>query len=431
LQPFLPFLPHLFAMAALMVASGFFSCSEAALFYLSRDDRQRMATGTAGERAASLLLDRPDRLLTSILFWNLVINMAYFALASVITLGLERTGATRQATGLTLGALMAIIVFSEMLPKNFGVLWSRPLAALLGLPLSIATRLLDPLLPTLERASELCRRLLAPQFESEPYMELDDLERAIAISGSDPALVEQEQNILSRVVALSDTRVEEVMRPRRQYLAFAPPVTSDQLNGQTTPSGYLLVTERDSEEITTALPMEEAALLPPGERLDKHAGPVIVVPWCATAARTLTELGRRDCRVAAVLNELGETIGIVTVEDLMAQVLQPNPAPRHPHDRPGRLDELGQGVWQATGRTTLRRIAKQLGIEFPTTRAITVTGLLQEQLQRMPTTGDTIQWADHEWRAVDDSEESGLLVEFRAATTDSEPKPGEPKPEES
>ena len=410
-------------MAALMIASGFFSCSEAALFYLSRDDRQRMATGAAGQRAASLLLDRPDRLLTSILFWNLVINMAYFALASVVTIGLERAGATRQATGITIGALLAIIVFSEMLPKNLGVLWSRQLAALLGIPLSIATKLLDPVLPALERASQFCRRLLAPQFASEPYMELDDLERAIAISGSDPALVEQEQNILSRVVALSDMRVEEVMRPRRQYLAFAPPVTADQLNGQTTPSGYLLVTERDSEEITAALPMEEAALLPPGERLDKHAGPVVVVPWCGAAASTLSELRRLDRRVAAVLNELGETIGIVTIEDLMAQVLQPDPAPRHPHDRPGRLDELAQGVWQATGRTTLRRIARQLGIQFPATRAITVAGLLQEQLQRLPTTGDTIRWSDFEWRTIDDSDETGLLVQFETISPTEEASP--------
>lgn len=399
-------------MLVLMLSSGFFSCSEAALFYLGREDCQLMLKSGPGARAAVRLLDHPQRLLTSILFWNLVINMAYFALASMIALGLQKEGFSRQASLIAFGALLLIIVFSEMLPKNLGVIWPRRLAGLLGLPLAAATRLLDPVIPTLQAASGISQRLVAPRFEPEPYMELGDLERAIEISGNDPQLVEQEQNILSRIVALSECTAEEVMRPRREYLAFTPPATVKDLGGEQTPSGYVLITETDNEEIAAAISLDKVALLPPGEPIDRYAEPVILVPWSATAAATLTQLREENRQVAAVLNELGETVGVITLEGLLAEVLQPEPARNHPRDRPGTLQQLGDNVWQATGRTTLRRVAKRLATQLPATKTMTVAGLLQEQLQRLPDLGDEVSWGNLVWRVKADSEENGLVVEI-------------------
>ena len=86
----LQLLPMLAAMVVLMACSGFFSASEAALFYLSPRDRRGMTSGTPGEQAATNLLQDPDRLLSAVLFWNLVINVAYFAIASVCSIRLER-----------------------------------------------------------------------------------------------------------------------------------------------------------------------------------------------------------------------------------------------------------------------------------------------------------------------------------------------------
>lgn len=400
-------------MAALIVGSGFFSCSEAALFYLGREDRERMARGGRGERAAAALINEPDRLLTSILFWNLVINMAYYALSSLVTLKLERAGYPEHATAMAIGALLAIIVFAEMLPKNLGVLWSQRLSAMLGLPLAIVTRVLDPLLPTLQKVADACGRIVAPRFENEAYMELGDLERAITLSGSDPELVEQEQTVLSRVVALSEQPVEELMRPRRHYLAFTPPVTTDDLHGQTTPSGYLLITEPDSEEIASAISVEKATLLPAGARLEHHAQPVALAPWCATAAATLDQLRRSGRRVASVINELGETIGIVTVDDLLGDVLQTEVASQQPRDRRARLINISEGVWHATGRTTLRRVSRQLGLQLPEVRSITVAGLLQEELQDMPKVDDTLEWGGLHWRVLNLTDRQHIDIEIR------------------
>ncbi|MCA9239663.1 MAG: DUF21 domain-containing protein [Planctomycetales bacterium] len=392
-----PYIPHLTAMAALIAVSAFFSCSEAALFYLRREQREEMAQGTVAQRAAVKLLERPELLLTSILFWNLVVNLAYFALATVIAIGLTERGATGEASLLTVLSLLTVIVFCEMLPKNLGVVWPMPLAALLSLPLGAAIKVIAPVAPVFGAINRGSARMLLPSFESEPYLELSDLERAITLSGSDEHLVEQERAVLSRVVALADTRVEEIMRPRLFYEALRPPVTLSQLTPQNTVGGYVLVTESGNEEIAGVIDAGRAALST-RENLDRLLSPVMPAPWCASAADTLSRLDKLGLGVAAVLNELGETIGVVTRNDLLASVLHSETTRGADLHRVGRIRAIADGQWDVAGVTTLRRFAKSIQRELPPTKGITIAGMLQEQLNRMPQEDDEVEWGGFRWR---------------------------------
>jgi putative hemolysin len=86
-------LPWLLAMLVLIALSAFFSGGEACLFSLRKPERLRLAAGTRAQRLAAALLDDSDRLLSAVLFWNLMINMTYFAVASIISFRLERASA--------------------------------------------------------------------------------------------------------------------------------------------------------------------------------------------------------------------------------------------------------------------------------------------------------------------------------------------------
>ena len=85
------------AMAALTAASAFCSCAEAALFSLQADDRRALRDGNAAQRAAIELLRRPDRLLTAILFWNLVFNFGYFVVGSHVESAARRRRSRRRS----------------------------------------------------------------------------------------------------------------------------------------------------------------------------------------------------------------------------------------------------------------------------------------------------------------------------------------------
>ncbi len=399
------------AMGVLIFFSAFFSGSEAALFYLKRADRFAFRAGNPAQRLAAALLDRPERLLTAVLFWNLIINITYFAVASIIEIQLDSRG-HRTAAGLFgVTTLLAIIFFSEMLPKSLAVLYPRIFAALVSFPLAIAMRMLTPALPVIRAANLVSRRLIWPRFSAEPYLELKDLERAVALSVSDARLLEQEHQTLRRIVALSESRVEELMRPRTQCHAFRPPVTVDRLHGHLPPSGYLLVTDVRGDEIVSAVPIRSLSDLSTSH-LEDYAEELLYLPWCATVDVAFDEMHRRDREVAAIVDEHGTTIGIVTLDDVLETIFS---------DGAGRSERLLKrsgirattpGVWQVTGMTSLRRLAQHFDVTLPLSKSVTVAGVLQEALQRVPTTGDQCRWGPFRMRILETAQRGDLVVEL-------------------
>ena len=108
--------PWLVAMVVLMAFSGFFSASEAALFYLRPRQLRGMESGTTAERSATELLKQPDRLLSAILFWNLLINVVYFSISSICSIRIERIPQLGQTGAIlfAVASLLAIIFFSAV-----------------------------------------------------------------------------------------------------------------------------------------------------------------------------------------------------------------------------------------------------------------------------------------------------------------------------
>lgn len=412
MDSFLQLLPWLIAMALLMACSGFFSASEAALFYLAPRDRRAMRSGTQSEQAAVILLLDADRLLSAVLFWNLVINITYFAISSICSIWIEQNTSWGQTGAVIFAAvsLLSIIFFSEMLPKSIGVLTPRALARAVSFPLATAVRLVDPLMPLLRWINLISRRLIWPSFKPEPFIEVADLERAIEHSGKNESLIYQEQAVLQNIVQLSDIRIEEWMRPRTQFQAYQPPVGLADLNGALPASGYLLVTEPDSQEIEKAIRLDNRFHLPE-ENLERFAEPVLYLPWCATVASTLEKMSHRDREVTVVVNEYGESIGIITIEDILETVFVYSPSrTRRLLDLPP-LEEIAPGKWRVAGLISLRQLSRRLSIDIPETSSVTVAGVIQESIQRLAEEGDQCQWGPFQFHVVESMQRGTMLVE--------------------
>lgn len=400
-------------MIVLMGCSGFFSASEAALFYLRPGERRAMKSGNQAQKAAARLLADPDRLLSAVLFWNLAINIAYFAISSIVTLKLDRAEAFGQsyAFGFAAISLLAIIFFSEMLPKSFAVLKPSALAQTVSLPLSVAVRLLDPIMSYLKTITLISRRLIVPGFKSEPYLEVNDLERAIEISGADAALIKQEQAVLQNIVALSEIRVDEWMRPRTQFQSFRPPVQLANLEGEVPASGYLLVTEKDTEEIEKAIRLDNQYHLA-NEELERFAEPVLYLPWCSTVADALEKMSHREREVTVIVNEYGDTIGILTIEDILETVFTYEPSRTKRLLDLNPLHEIYPGKWVASGMMSLRQLSKAVEKEIPETSSVTIGGIIQESMQRLAEPGDECDWGPFHFLVIEAPHRGNMLVEL-------------------
>ncbi|HUE14702.1 MAG TPA: DUF21 domain-containing protein, partial [Planctomycetaceae bacterium] len=175
-------LPGLAAMLALMGLSAFLSASETALFFLSHDEIRGFRLGRARERAAAALLSDPDRVLTGILFWNLVVNLLYFAVSIVVSQRLLSAHLHTAAGVFGFVALVSLLLWGEVVPKVVAAIWRRSLAPLVALPIVGLVRLLDPALPVFRALTLVGRRTFLPHMHQEPFLSAEDLEDAVNVS---------------------------------------------------------------------------------------------------------------------------------------------------------------------------------------------------------------------------------------------------------
>lgn len=405
-------LPGVAVMSALILVSGFFSCSETAFFFLSRDQIRSFTKGHGGQRMVVALMTDPDRLLTAILFWNLLINLAYFTVSFIVMHRLSGAGYPRVAALVALGSLVSMIAFGEVLPKSLAVAFRQVIAPLVSWVLAAAVRVVDPILPWLGRTARILRRTFWPQIGHEPHLDPRDLENAIDASAAmSEDMLQIEQQILHNILDLSEIRVEEVMRPRSHCLVVSPDETFSDLRQPTTGLDYLLIQHPGEHHVRAAVALDGVTTRGP-TTFGRIAEKVICVPWCARLAWTYEELQRKYCGVAVVVNELGEMQGIVTYEDILATMLTERPSRTRRLLKREPVIRIGDNRYHADGLVTLRYLATMLRVDFEPDEddQYTINGLFQEQLERLPRQDDVATWRGWRFVVIESRERGGLRV---------------------
>lgn len=390
-------------MLVLILCSAFFSSSETAFFFLSRDQVRRFSQGNSRQRMVSALMTDPDRLLTAVLFWNLLINLAYFSVGIIVMQKLSSQGFQLVAAVLGVSNLVGMIVLGEVLPKSIAVVFRQRLSAAASWPLAAAVALLDPVIPWLGRIARMLRRSFWPHIKHEPHLEAEDLEKAIDASAAlTSELLEIEQQVLHNVLDLNEVAVEEVMRPRNLSVRVRPDATLDSVRlpylGTTE---YLLLKEPDTEICRRVVPLSQITHRSDATFADMSE-PVIYVPWCASLAFVLAELRNSYRSVAVVVHEHGEMVGTVTYEDLLETMLSESPSRTRRVLRREPLIEIGSNRFHADGLVTLRYLARQLRVSYePDDETNTLTGLFHDELERMPAVGDCVKWEGWNLTAIE------------------------------
>ena len=399
--------PWLLAMGVLICLSALFSGSEAALFSLKQRGRKRLARSGLGGRVASRLLDDPENLLSAILFWNLLINMTYFAIAAIVGSRLESSGKSAFLL-FTIASLLTIIFLSEMLPKSIAVLSPVRASVLVGPPLSVAVRVVRPVLPVVQLVNRTASRLIWPSFEPEKEIDLYDIERAVDLGTDDAILLQREQLAMRGVVEMAESRVGEFMRPRARLWVGSLSQIRDRLDAGSPPGGYYMVTDQN-KKIVGAIPVR---LLRPSQMDDLQSAleSVVFVPWSAMVSQVWDQLDQEDLSVAVIVNEFGDMVGALSVDDILGRVL----APRRGRDLTSEqsIQQLDDHSFRVSGSASLRSLAKRLGVDLPDETTATVGGFLQKNNERRPRVGDAAM-LDRFVLSVTEATETEVWIEVR------------------
>ena len=319
----------------------------------------------------------------------------------------ERAGPS-VALAFTAVSLLTIIFFSEMLPKSVAVLAPRQISALVGPPLLMAVKLVSPILPLVTWTNRAARRLIWPDFEPEPEIDLADIERAIELGTDDAALLQRERMALRGLVEMAETRVSELMRPRNKLWTCSD-LSDPSIVGDGIPSGgYLMVTTQRGDTITKTIGVRT---LRPSQLddLESACEPVIYVPWSAMVSQVLDQLNAEDRSVAVVVNEFGELAGAVSLVDILDFVL----APRSDDDFAGAwsVQELGVDHYRVSGSVSVRSLTKRLGIESSEEGITTIAGYIQRHNGRFPRTDDTAPLGRFLLTVISQTDD-GLLIDI-------------------
>jgi CBS domain containing-hemolysin-like protein len=391
-------LPGVIVMLALVLVSGFCSASETALFFLSRDEIRSFSQGTGRQKMAASLMSSPDRVLTAILFWNLLVNLAYFSLGLVVMHKLSHGGFTRVAAVLGVANLLGIIAFGEVLPKSLAAEFRCQLAPLVSWPLALMVAALDPVIPLLGQVAKSLRLAFWHEIKQEPHIHPEDLEQAIDASAAMHSdMLDIEQQVLHNILDLSEIRVEEVMRPRNHCLIVRPDDTFETLKRSIQDVDYLLIQEPTDDHVSRVVALSGIST-ETHRRFRQLSEAVIFVPWCASLAWTFSELQRQYCGVAVIVHEMGEMVGVVTYEDILETMLTESPSRTRRILRREPLIPIGPGRYHADGLVTLRYLASHLRVEFDPDEdsQYTINGLFHDQLERLAVMGDVVVWKN--WR---------------------------------
>ena len=401
----------------LLCLSAFFSASEAAYFSLPASFSRKLSRETAVEKRMLALLDNPNRLLTAILFWNLTVNMGFFAIASVIS---QKVGDTSWGTTgssiFAAGALIVLIAGGELIPKSLGVINPPLFARLVSIPLSLAVRVIDPITPILRFFNEASRRLIWPGQKPENYLEIQDLQRAILLSTTDSQLVDQEQGVLQNILQLSEIRVDEWMRPKSDFETLPAPVSMRDLTSLERKSAYILLTDPSGNEIVGTLSLNSLAWRDVSD-LANQQQPILYIPWCATIASAWERFINEDRRIGVIVNEYGEVIGLLTIEDILEAAFDlQHRATDRALARP-EIQSITEWEWNVTGMTSLRRLERAIGTKLPDSRSLTVAGVLQDQLHRLAMPGDQCTWGWVHLEVIQSPRRGEMLVKLTLPQT--------------
>ena len=390
----------LVAIGALFLVSGVLAMAETAFTRMSRVRALALEEeGRSGATRLARLLERPERTLNSLLLVILVCQLVSANLTGVL---LEQHFGT---LGFVLGIVVEIavfFVFFEVVPKTFAIQHTDRAVLLVSPVLAFLTNF--PPLRVLSRGLIGLANVVLPGrgLKEGPFVSEEEIRQMADVAADEEAIERDERKLIHSIFEFGDMVVREAMTPRTDMVSISADATIEEGITAAIEGGYsrLPAYEESTDNIIGLVFLKDLVAL---ARASKRNEPIrtalreaVFVPEQKRVAELLREMQTKQFHMAIVIDEYGGTSGLVTLEDLLEEIVG-DIADEYDVEEPS-VERLPDGGLRVPGGTSIDDVSDELGIELPDTEWDTVGGLVFNLLGHVPEEGECVRFQGLEFR---------------------------------
>ena len=385
------------AIAVLLVGSFFFSLAEAALLGVSGPRLRRMQDG-ADPRGHVVAYLVHDSNYLSVLIVGM--NLCNILIATIMTLIVHyrvSEGSPWLVEGLHLAMVGFIIVFAEITPKSYGARHPESTALAVARPLQMFMRLFHPITVVLNALAMPLIRILGRSSSERQMVSLEELRAAADESEEDGLVNPDEGQMLDNVIDLSNRLVREIMVPRVDMLAVGQDVDIREFAVTASRSGYsrIPIYEENLDNITGIVYVKDVLdRLHRGETdftLQEIARTPMYVPETKWVDKLFLELREQRVHIAIVVDEYGGTAGLVTIEDILEELVGEIVDEHDPSEE--EVVRVSDNEYMVDGKARIEDVNELLADALPNETYETIGGLVSGLAGHIPETGERFELA--------------------------------------
>jgi len=412
-------------LVTLVLISGFFSGSETALMSLNRYRLRHQANnGNKAAQRTAKLLEQPDRLISLILLGNNFVNILASAIATIIALRLMGEAGIAVATGLL---TIIILVFAEVTPKTFATRRAEQFAfiasAVYG-PLMIITY---PLVAATNWTSSRILKLLKTEAIAKEDEHLSSEELRTVLNETAGMIPQRHRDMLLNILDLGTVSVNDIMVPRNEIIGIDLDDPWDDVLQEisNSPHSRLLVFRDNVDDVVGFIYLRKMLdALRSGKITREYLESVVRDPYFIPEGTTLTvqllNFQREKRRVGLVVDEYGDIQGMLTLEDILEEIV--GEFDNDPRIAPAEIRPQPDGSYIVDGTAQVRNLNKSLNWALPSEGPKTLNGIVVEHFENFPPQGAVFTFNGHPMTilAVEDNKVQQVRIEPAIVDDESE-----------
>lgn len=390
----------------MVLVSAFFSGAETGMMTLNRYRlRHKAKQGNRAAQRVEQLLRKPDRLISLVLIGNNLVNIMASAIATIVGMRLYGNVGVAIATGIL---TFIILVFSEVLPKTIAALYPEKVAYPFSILLKPLQILMMPVVWLLNTITRLLMRMLGIKIDNVMSTALSKEELRTLVNESRSQMSRRNQDMLLSVLDLEKVTVDDIMTPRNEIVGIDINDDWKAITRQLThsPHGRIVLYRDSLDDAIGMLRLREAYRLMTErneftkETMLRAADEIYFIPEATPLSVQLVKFQRNKKKVGLVVNEYGDIQGLVTVEDILEEIVGDFTTSMSPtlaeevHPQP-------DGSVIIDGTANIRELNKAFNWTLPEDEARTMNGMLLEAIEEIPAPGTHIRLSHYQIEILD------------------------------